>query len=245
MEKIAYLSTSRLRNDEHYQFMADFGSLSERIISKEPLLAPALTIFKTAFVEEDKAMKVELGSSRSAVISELDAERDKTWNAIYRRVEASVICPVAAEAKAAAALKRVLDLYGDKRDYPYNEETAALTNLLADLLSATNTPHLQTLGLVAWVNALRSQNEAFQSELNTRNQELAGKISSNAGAVRTKVDEAYKNIVDRINAAIVLGTATPGMTKFVSELNEKISYYLNTIDIRKGRRFAAKARLQA
>lgn len=245
MEKIDFLNPLRLRNDEHYQFMTDFKTLVEKAAPTELDIEDIYTEFKTAFEEEDKAMKIELGSSLSAGISNFDHVRDKTWNAIIRKVEACVISPIETEVIAAEALKRILDLYGDKRDAPYNEETSAITNLVADLLMPANKPYLETLGLASWVSALKTQNENFQTEFNKRNQELAGKLSGDMRIFRKPVNELYKKIVNRINATIELNLAKPVVTGFVKELNEKVGYFQNTIAIRKGRKLAAsKARLQ-
>jgi hypothetical protein len=240
MEKIEFLRLYRLRNDEHYQFITDIKVLINKATAEELGIADINTSFNTAFNAEDTAMKVELGSSQSKAIRDLDAERDKTWNALSLRIDAAFICPVVAEAKAGEALKRVFNLYGDKRKAPYNEESAALTKLVADLLSPANKPHCETLGIIAWVEALKTQNEAFQAVLNNRNEELAGRTSGNTWAFREDVDKYYQKIVDRINSTIELNLAKPGVEKFVKEVNEKIAYYKNVIAIRKGRKLSEK-----
>lgn len=246
MEKIEFLSLYRLRNDEHYQFITDIKVLISKATPEELGVAEINTSFNTAFNAEDAAMKVELGSSQSKVIKNLDGIRDKSWNALNQRVDAAVICPVEAEAKAGEALKRVFNLYGDKRQAPYNEESAALTNLVADLLSPANKPHCETLGITTWVEVLKTQNEAFQAALNSRNEELAGRTSGNTWAFREDVDKYYQKMVDRINSTIELNLAKPGVEKFVKEVNQKIAYYKNVIAIRKGRKLSeSKASLQS
>lgn len=236
MEKLEFLTIARLQNDEHYQYMTDFRDLVEKATAAELGITDLLPPFITAFSAEDATMKVELGSAKSPLIRKLDKTRGRTWNALKQRIEATVICPIEAEAIAAEALKRVIDLYGDKRSAPYNIESASLTNLVADLLSPKNKPYLETLSITSWVNALKTQNEEFQALFNERNEELAGRQSGNTEEFRVKVDEKYEEIIDHINATIVLKTAKPGVEKFVKELNEKIKYYKNVISIRKGRK---------
>lgn len=240
MEKIEFINLPRLRNDEHYQFMTDFRNL---ITKSTPLTLSIENLyprFTDAFEEEDQVMKVESGSSRSAVIMQYDKNRDQTWNAINLRIDATVICPIEAEVQAATVLKRVMNLYGDKRDSPYNEETASLTNLLADLLSPVNAAHLETLGMNAWVMALKNRNETFQEEFDARTDEYGKRIDGDTAPYRAKVDEAYANIVNRINATIELDMQKVGVTAFVKNLNEKIAYNKNTLAIRKGRKLAEK-----
>lgn len=240
MEKIEFLNTARLRNDEHFQFITDIKGLIDKTTPEELGIVDINTSFNAAFNAEEKAMKVELGSSKSQIIKSLDDTRDKTYNALNLRIEATILSPIEAEVKAAEALKRVINIYGDKRKASYNEESAALTNLVADLLSAANRPHLETLSLTAWVNALKNQNEAFQEALNSRNEELAGRTSGNTWLFREDVDKFYHKIEDRINSTIELNLAKPGVEKFVKEVNQKIAYYKNVIAVRKGRKLSEK-----
>jgi len=50
---------------------------------------------------------------------------------------------------------------------------------------------------------------------------------------------------NKINATIELNMAKPVVATFVNELNAKLAYYQNTVDISQGRRLAeTKAKLQ-
>jgi hypothetical protein len=240
MEKIEFINPDRFRNDEHYQFMADLNALVTKTTPVTLNIETLYPSFADAFEQEDQVMKVELGSSRSDVIRKLDKDRDKTWNAIDMRISATVISPFPAEAQAATILKRVMDLYGDKRNSPYNEETASLTNLLSDLLSDANAPHVAAVGIRTWITALKEQNEIFQEEFDARTDENSKKIKSDTAPYRGKVDEAYFNIVNRINATIELDTQKAGVADFVRNLNEIIAYEKRTLAIRKGRKLAEK-----
>lgn len=238
MERIEFLNTNRLKNDEHYQFMSDVKTLVEKTTHEVLDITGLYSTFTSAFAQEDKVMKIALGSAKTETLKKLDSTRDQTWNACNRRIEATVIGPIPEEIPHAIAIKRVIDVYGDKRKEAYKIESASLTNLVADLLSDINKPHLEALGMLSWINALKSQNEAFIAEFNSRNEELSEKISGDADIVRVPLDEAYVKIVNRINATIELSVAKAGVEKFVKQLNEEIAYYNNMLAIRKGRKLA-------
>jgi len=127
--------------------MIDFISLIEKTKPSEIGVSDLYPEFQKTLAFEDKALKVDFGSVKTEHIKELDLLRDKTWNSINQRVNATVISPIEAEAKAAAVLKRVVNLYGDQRQASYNIESAAIANMVSDLLSATNKVHVEKIGI--------------------------------------------------------------------------------------------------
>ena len=70
------------------------------------------------------------GSIKTEQINQLDLLRDKTWSALTGKVRVALLSPVAEEVESAKVLKRVFDLYGNVRKMSFNEETAALSNLI-------------------------------------------------------------------------------------------------------------------
>lgn len=234
MEKIESMSLRELRNNEHFQFMTDVDTLITTCQSGELGIDALYPSFKEMLNAEDAAMRIEQGSSKSKTLEEVDKERDDTWFAISTKIKANLKSPVVVEMKSAEALKRIIDLYGDVRTLTYNEESAAVTNLVSDLLKPENASHLSNTGISVWVPELKSRNEQFQVLFNERNSELANRESGNVRAARKQSDSIYEQIVERINASIVMGLAKPVTDGFVKELNEKIGYYKTTLAIRAG-----------
>lgn len=235
MEKLEHAEINQYRNDEHFEFMHDFDSFIAKTKPEELGISDIYPAFKSAFEEEDKTMKIELGSSKSATLKKLDKLRDRTVNAVIRAVDATLLCPIEAEAETAGIIKRILNLYGDKRKASYNEETGWLANLTDDLLSSVNRPHLVTIHILSWVEALKVENDNFRVVLNERNLELAIRESGDVGLLRSTLDPLYEKIITRINATIELNLAKPAVESFVKEVNEKIRYYRNTLIIRHSR----------
>lgn len=215
--------------------MTDVETLIVKHTAAELGIDGIFTSFKNALTAEDTALRVELGSSRSKTIEEQDKLRDKTWNAIYTRTKSSLLSPMDDEVASAEVVMRILDLNGDIRNLPYNEESAAMSALTTNLLLPANATHLEKVGITAWVNLLKTQNEEFQTLFNERNAEFAGRTSGDVRAARRAVDPLYEQIVDRINALLILGTAKPVASIFTADLNERISYYKTTLTARSSR----------
>ena len=235
MSKIESIKLHNLRNTEHFQFMTDLDS---SILKYQALglgiddLYPA---FKNALTSEDVALRVEQGSSQSKNVEDLDKLRDQTWNAIATRVKSASLSPFAEEAENGRVIKRIIDLYGDVRGFSYNEESGAINNLVTDLMHPVNSTITDQIGITAWVTELKNVNDKFQAMFNARNLEYAGRESGDVRSARKPVDDAYNQIVERINAHVVLGQGNQVINGFVDELNEKIKYYRNTLSARNSR----------
>ena len=235
MQKLETIALTRLRNNEHFQFMTDVDQLINTFQPSELAIDSLYPAFKTALTSEDAAMRVEIGSIKSKSIEELDKLRDKTWNAISLRIKATQLSPLDNEAESAEVIRRIIDLYGDIRTKSYNEESAGISNLVADLQKSENTDHINRVGIQRWVTELKKQNDDFQLVFNERNTELAGRESGDVKAIRLQLDPLYEKIAERINATIVLEIAKPVAFEFISQLNEKINYYKTTLVSRSAR----------
>jgi len=184
---------------------------------------------------------IDQGSATTEQIASMDVVRDRTWSALNERVKSSMLSPIEAETESAKAVKRVLDLYGNVRTLSYNEESAAITNLVEDLEKNRNAAHCATLGIAAWVAALKQQNLDFQLLIDSRNIELANKDSTEVKKVREEIDPLYQNIVKRINAQVTLEIGTDVTDRFIRAMNQRIKYYNDTLAIRAGRASNAQA----
>ncbi|WP_340114997.1 DUF6261 family protein [Maribellus mangrovi] len=245
MVKIVKLILYKLRNGEYFQFMSDFKSLLEALGPQAIHSEAEFADFDTALVKLDDELRVDKGSVLTEELQNIDNDRDKVWRAIDMRIDATLLCTITEEVEAAKRLRRVFDLYGDVRRISYNEETAALSNLLGDLEQEENNAFLATCGLGEWVNRLNSLNVAFKAKQNERDTELANKNSGNAKAVRIEIDPLYELMVERVNAMVSLNMQTPEIENFVKELNQKIETLENTLASREGRRNSNEEELPA
>jgi hypothetical protein len=236
MNKIESFSLHNLHNNEHFQFMTDFDKLIILYLATELGIDNLYPAFKSALTAEDIAIRIELGSLKSKTIEQLDKLRDRIWNAILLRIKSTLLSPFDDEIESAEALIRVVDLYGDVRIISYNEESAAITNLVNNMQTRTNMAHAAKVGITNWVTELNRVNEQFMVIFNERNAELSIRDSGDVRSERKQLDPIYEQLVEKINATIVLETAKPIVAAFVDEHNQKIEYYRTTLATRSGRK---------
>ncbi len=225
----------KLRNGEYFQFMSDFKSLLLALTPAAIHSETEFADFDTALNKLDEELRVDQGSVLTEELQNLDLDRDNVWRAIDMRIEATLLCTIAAEVEAAKRLRRLFDLYGDIRRLSYSEETAGLTNLLGDLAKPVNLGFVTTCGLTDWVTRLDESNGAFKAKQNERDTELANKNSGNAKVIRFEIDPLYKLMVERVNALVSLKMQTPEIENFIKELNQKIKTLELTLATREGR----------
>ena len=240
MDAIQTIYLARMRNNEHYQFMSDVSKAITNATPAALQLDSVFPDFDAALARLNSSLLVDQGSVKTEQITEMDVTRDRTWSALNERVKSSLLSPIAAEVDSAKALKRVFDLYGNVRNLSYNEESAAITNLIEDLEKAQNTAHCATMGITNWVAALKQQNLDFQALLDSRNVELANKDSGDVKAIREEIDPIYQKIAGRIDAQVTLELTTAVTEAFIKELNQRIKYYNETITARAGRASTAE-----
>ncbi|NVO09938.1 MAG: hypothetical protein HXX16_08265 [Bacteroidales bacterium] len=235
MIKIESIGLFRLRNSEHHQFMSDLDAQIVKYSPTELGIESEHAEFSHSLGVVENAMRMELGSSKSKHIEQLDLLRDRTWNAINQKVSATLLSPIADEVASAEVIMRIMDSFGDIRGLSYNEESTDMANLIITLMQRPNATHLQKIGITTWVAEMKKQNDDFQTTFNERNDEYAGRESGDVRLTRKVIDPIYNRIVEKINASIVLGVSKPSVEPFVNGLNEKINYYKATIAIRDGR----------
>ena len=80
---------------------------------------------------------------------------------------------------------------------------------------------IDLLALNEWVDELQTANNKFVDIKNERYTEESSKTSLRMKKVRTEIDALYKEIVNRINAQILLNGDT-NYKDFVSALNQRI-----------------------
>jgi hypothetical protein len=225
MIKIEGVDLRRFDNNEHFQFMTGFDKLIST--HKTVVTGTEVTygIFKNTLMAEDLAMRIEQGSSAAQTLDRLDRLRDKTLNAIHMRLNATLSSPFHEEVESAQFIKHIINLYGDVCTLTYSEQSAAIENLTDDLELPVIAIHTNKIGISEWVSELKKQNRQFTQAFDAVNSEFARRESNDVKAVRTLIDPVYMQLVERINASIILEFAQPEVIDFAQKLNDKIKYY--------------------
>ena len=234
--KITAIDNTKLRNEEHYQFQTDFKGLVEKNTPAALGIAVQFTAYLPLYANEGEALNVIRRSAVTDDLTDADILRDSTFRGVTDAVKAATHHFEASVRAAAARLQVVLDTYGNIAKKPYDEETAAITSLIAELRTGY-AADVSTLGISAWIDELDRNNIAFDALKKERYTQDAERTQLKMKETRVAVDQCYHEIVERINALIIVnGAAAYG--SFVNELNARIDAYNQMLALRKGKKDA-------
>lgn len=231
--KINEFSLVRLRNEEHFQFFTSFRDLVLVSTPTALKIEALFSQFQAAYINELAALDVVRKNAISDDLVEADNNRDSVFRGMCDAVK-SALNHFNADIRAAAErLQIVLNTYGNLAIKPYDAETGGMNSLINDF-TTTYAADVAVVGLTGWVTELAAKNKAFDDLKNNRYSDEAAKTILRMKEERVKTDAIYRQIVERINALVIVeGEAT--YAGFVNELNERIQGYDNTIAIRRAR----------
>jgi hypothetical protein len=222
--KIQKLDTHSLRNDAHFQFHTEFRDL---VVLHNPLtlkIKPQFDSYLPLYNRVDDALKKIVKSEFTAKIHEADKARDEIYLGMAETVTATLRHFNPTVRQAAERLKIIFDTYGNVANKPLNEETSAIYNILQEL-KGKYAADAESVGLTLWVTELETRNLAFEALVKERFDETAARTTDIVmKQARAQLDEAYRVIVERINAlAVVEGVAS--YEAFIKTLNAVIAKY--------------------
>jgi hypothetical protein len=221
-----------LQNEEHYKFAFDFKGLVNEFTPAKLKIEPEFTVFGSSLDDEHAALDIVHKSAFTAQAITADEARDTPTQGLNIVVDGMLHHFDPAIAHAAYNVKVVLDSFAGITRLAYEKQTAATIKLL-DNLKGTLAGDIATLGLTAWVTEIEAKNTAFDKLVAGRYDEINDKTRLRMKDVRVKVDAAYKAIVTRINALIIV-EGEANYEGFVNKLNLHIDSYNNDIAQRAG-----------
>ena len=231
--KIQSIHLISLRNEEHYQFQADFKALVGNYTAATLDIKTPFDKFLLQFNDEAEALDVIRKSAITEDLTIADMLRDATFRGLSDAVKAASKHFTPEVKKAAANLKPLFDHYGNIARKSFDEETAAITSLIADL-QGTYASDTATAGIADWVKELQQNNLDFDTIKSKRYNEDATKTQLRMKEVRTAIDITYRSIVERINALMIVN-GEANYLNFANELNKRIENYNLLIAQRQGR----------
>ena len=230
--EIKSANVQNYRNAEHFGFMYEVREKLERFNPEIPSIKS--NRFYKAFDTEDVSYRIVEKMIDTEFLSNLDTIRDSTTTGFITQVR-SFLKHFDVEKQNAA--KRILiewNACGDLRKKGYASQTAETINFLQVLRGKLQNDIIM-LNLYDWVNQMEHDNSCFMSAYTERQIKKATKDElTRLKECRTETDAAYRDIVNFINAAIIVN-GEEHYKAFVYELNVSIKYYNDTLAIRYGR----------
>lgn len=231
--KISDFSLTRLRNEEHFQFQTSFKDLVLTTTATTLRIEALFAVFLTQYDNELLSLNVVRKNAISDDLADSDEERDNVFRGMCDAVKSGLNHYQVLVQEACRRLQILLDTYGNVAVKSYDAETAAINGLIADL-KGTYAIDVAAAGLDGWVTELEAKNKAFNELKTSRYTEEAQKTCLRMKQERAKLDAVYRQIVERINALIIVEGESAWVT-FVNELNKRVESYSNVIAIRRGK----------
>lgn len=227
MKEIDGMKIGSLTNGAHIEYMNRVKTLVNADATAKTKGAVYLTPFEKALAQETSDFAVVTKSLKSNELENADKARDKYFNALKQIVESSVSSPLEEVAKAAQNVKLMLDAHEPVSKAQYDEETAKLDSITSDLegdLKADAT----TLGITAYVTAIKEQNELVRTAMAERQEEKEGKAVGAMKTDRAATDDLYRSLIKILNAYSFIDYSTTGssdLESIIVKLNLEIKHY--------------------
>ena len=225
MKKIKGFDLRGLNNGAHFQFMKAVTEqlATETEINKNAVAKATVEALAAKFKAEDECLAISQKNAESDAIAENDALRDALFMGYKKAVGSYVKFPVAEKAKASKTLLQRIKDYKIDPDMQLERETGLITNLVADC-EGKDAAAVALLNLTDYVAQLKAANAKVESLIKARSMAKAPQVAGALKQARRASDEAYRRVVEVINALVSLGMAD-GFDTFILYLNETITRY--------------------
>jgi hypothetical protein len=222
--KISRIYLEELRNEAHYQFLVALITIIVGFPAIAGKLGELFGLLQRLFAKEDEVVDFIRKSDYSAKIADADQRLDKAVVGFSRTVRGALYHFRPEVAEAAKSLKNLLSVYGNLIRKNYDEEVAAVTNLLQDL-DGIYAEKVALIGnLSEWITEIRESCNSVMLLLELRNTEKAAKPQERMVTVRREIDSVYREIVAKVEALAIVEGET-AYAPFIKELNELVDRF--------------------
>ena len=222
MGKIPNFQKTKLRYGAHFAVMSAFDERVAPLCEQEPLLSTWYAAFKSALTHLDTAVKIARSSDYSKLIMKEDTKRDRLYSNGKMTAEMWSELGIEPQATAARAVLHEINIYKIDTKAQYDQQTGLMINFLQPFESAEMQTHLTTLGLTAVFTQMKAANEEVRRLLALRGNERAENAAYDLKSARQATDEAYENLVERINA-IALINPSESWSTFIAQWSAEIA----------------------
>ena len=201
MKEILKANLNNARNAEHYQFHSDVLSIVTVEVATAQKIEGLRSEYAALFDKENTAFIQNRAYESTKEVEAKDRVRDELFLYIKQTVDSNLYCPVANKKAAAEKLSFAMKPYRSANSKAFAENTAQVTNLVADFQSETYAEYVELLGLTDAVEQLKTANNEFNAIYMGRSGEKLVRASTeNMKSIRPKVDTAYRSLASAINA---------------------------------------------
>ena len=223
MKEIQTFYIGGMNNAAHFLFVSNMADRAEKDATVAEKCAAQVTTLRTAVTAEDENLQLSAKSLTTDKIAAADKERDKLYAGYKKTVGSYEGFPDEAMAEAAKVLSQHIKDYKINPQMQLDKETGLLVNFLQDL-EGKFSEQVKTLSLGAFVEKLKAANETVRELTGQRTDERSAKTAGALKTARAASDEAYKTLVQHVNAhALLEGDAE--YAAFIDYANTEIEHF--------------------
>lgn len=217
LDELLYLP--RAHDGEHWFLYSQIDAL----IKAEFVAKYKLTVFHSAFKaslsDENASFAAVTKSVTTEAIAAADDRRDKGLRRLDLGVQYALLDDEAARSEAAKRCMVVLDLHRGAASKSYAENTAAVADIVEQFQSDTYKADIETLGLTDVVATLKALNDEFQTVYMSRQPEQYARVKrEKTRDARRRVDAAFEDLADAINAIYIMAAYIEPMAENAAEI---------------------------
>ena len=236
--KIKEARMSVMTNEMHTQFYEDIGAAFHRrpdAVLRALGLDEIVPVFYQAFDAQKSVLDIITASKYSVLLHLKDIERDHAIRGFLGHVKNQRHHPDQKVREAAERVYKVFKHYGNILKRSYDEETAAINDILREFERADLVADLKTIQAEEWRNRAETANNEFFDLTQHRIVENAEMPTIRMKDARKVTDRVFRNIVSRLEFLVTLGKITPELTELVAEINSVVKHYKDLLAQKAGR----------
>lgn len=220
MEQISSVSLERFSNGAHFVMMGDVLKHAEADPKIKQKVGNLIDDLKTAFAQEDEALRISQKNLKTDDIAAADALRDNIYRGYKKAVKAYLSFPLPEQAGHAKVLWQHMADYKIDPTMQLDKETGMLINFIDDL-EKKHSAAVSALNLTAFVTQLKQANEQVRTLTGERTDERSTIVVGALRQARTSVDEAYRKLIQMVNA-LALVENDSAYLPFIQFMNQEI-----------------------
>jgi hypothetical protein len=223
-----------LRNENHVTYNETIDGL---LIGYHPQtlgIQPQYDAFKSSLDVEVGALDIIRKSGYTGEISAQDHVRDGIFRGLVEAVQSARYHFNADKRKAAEKIDIVLEHYGNIAARSFDQETAAIDDLLRELNDRCPAD-VTLLELNDWLAQLDIENRTFKQLMSERYAESAQRPKTRMKAARNETDKNLRELLDMVDALVQVKGAD-AYIPLINDLNAVSERYKNQLAQAAGRR---------
>ena len=224
---ITRFTYNSLRNEAHVEFHEENCKIIEKFNPRILGIETPYAEYQKAYEDEIQLLDLIRKSEFTQEIVKQDEERDNIFFGFKSAVNSAKVHHDRSLRPTAEKINFVLDRYGNIARKRFNEETAAIDDLIRELRSS-KMEEINVLKLNDWVLALERENNKFKQLISSRTEESAKMPTLRMVNARLIVDKLFRTIINYIEAVSVLSD-NGKYDEFIKELNVTAQRYKKLI----------------